>query len=104
MHRFRQRIGDAWDRWFDPLRTTRHYLRLNMQWNAVFVRGRTLDIGCGSKPYAALFKTDRYIGVDMPPVSDTVDVAASGLRLPFADSVFDSVVCPEGLEHVPEPA
>ena len=73
------------------------------------VRGRLLDVGCGRRPYLALFEgqvTD-YIGlerdnrryVDVPP-----DVRGDGNALPFATDTFDTVVSNQVLEHVPEPA
>jgi SAM-dependent methyltransferase len=102
--RFRKLMSEIRDRWADPRRTTHHYLRLHLQWNAVFVRGRTLDIGGGAKPFIDLFRTDQYVAVGMRPGSNTGDVAATGLKLPFADGVFDSVLCMDVIEHAPEPA
>lgn len=71
-----------------------------------FVRGHVLDIGCGNKPYREIFDATRYVGVDLPSnlnESRVVDVYASGLALPFDAAVFDTVVCFEVLEHVPDP-
>lgn len=71
-----------------------------------FVRGIVLDIGCGEKPYAYLFRWNYYVGVDLPSnsiQSGVVDAYASGLALPFASEVFDTVICSEVLEHVPDP-
>jgi UDP-N-acetylmuramyl pentapeptide phosphotransferase/UDP-N-acetylglucosamine-1-phosphate transferase/SAM-dependent methyltransferase len=76
---------------------------------AEHVHGRLLDVGCGRRPYLALFKgqvTD-YIGLerdgsryaDTPP-----DVRGDGNALPFSTGVFDTVVSNQVLEHVPEPA
>lgn len=71
-----------------------------------YVRGRTLEIGCGHRKTAA-----SVIGVDLNPrgatgtvgnvaghISDA-DVAADGAYLPFTSSVFDSVVARHNLEH-----
>ncbi len=67
-------------------------------------RGRTLDVGCGSRPYADLFANytgleyDRRRYVQTPP-----EVWASALGLPFVASSFDTVFSSQVLEHVPEP-
>lgn len=86
---------------------------------AHFASGKLLDIGCGSKPYQALFRNrvDEYLGLDIPykhgPASQhgmrdgqderDIDVYGSALTLPFADAAFDTVVSFQVLEHVPEP-
>jgi SAM-dependent methyltransferase len=65
--------------------------------------GRLLDVGCGWQPHRALFgHVDRYVGVDGLD-SGPVDLYGDGLALPFRDEVFDSVLCNQVLEHVPEP-
>jgi SAM-dependent methyltransferase len=71
-------------------------------------RGRMLDIGCGTKPYATVFGglVDRHIGVDVPFTMHgvkAIDAFAPSHRLPFRDSSFDFVLCTEVLEHVPDP-
>lgn len=73
-----------------------------------FASGTLLDIGCGTKPYAPLFRgqVTRHVGVDMPGCPHpgrAADAFASALDLPFAAGTFDSVLCTEVLEHVPEP-
>ena len=76
-----------------------------------------LDVGCGTKPYAALFagRTDLYLGCDRPSEVDegrhdraaragAPDVHADVLALPFTDACFDTVLCTQVFEHVNEPA
>lgn len=70
--------------------------------------GRLLDIGCGSKPYAALTRglVDRHVGVDHPggPFGLAgMDAASTAYRLPFRDASFRTVLSTSVLEHLEEP-
>jgi SAM-dependent methyltransferase len=72
------------------------------------VRGQVLDVGCGTKPYRDLFDAKCYVGMEVAralvtPGRKNADVFYDGLRFPFADSTFESVVCNQVLEHVREP-
>jgi SAM-dependent methyltransferase len=85
-------------------------LRRDVERVAPHVRGRLLDIGCGSQPYRGLLgpRVERYVGFDLPPerwqrASTRADVYGRGPELPFSDRSFDTVVCFQVLEHVPEP-
>ncbi|MDP8232987.1 MAG: class I SAM-dependent methyltransferase [Candidatus Zophobacter franzmannii] len=63
--------------------------------------GKTLDIGCGDKPYKHLFgdvteligtnSSDYYNELDRLP-SETDVVCDDGTQLPFGDSEFDTVL------------
>jgi SAM-dependent methyltransferase len=64
--------------------------------------GRMLDVGCGTQQYRRFVNCQRYYGIEWelekrPPV-----VADVG-RMPFRDHSFDSAMCTEVLEHLPEP-
>jgi SAM-dependent methyltransferase len=68
-----------------------------------------LDVGCGTRPFRDMY--DRYVeysvGTDVPYSPHDigeVQVLANGMALPFADEVFDIILCTEVMEHVPEPA
>jgi SAM-dependent methyltransferase len=65
------------------------------------IKGKTLDVGCGRKPYENWFPnvTD-YIGLDVGenPVADCL--VAKNQRWPFPDSVFDTVVSFQAFEHI----
>ncbi len=75
-----------------------------MQERTNYACGRLLDVGCGDKPYRELFNhVQTYIGIEISP-SGASDLVADGLCLPFRDSAFDTVLCSQVLEHVPEPA
>ncbi len=72
------------------------------------IQGRTLDIGCGEKPYAHLFSCTEYIGIDIETTEKyhekhKTDLFYNGVDLPFENNSFDSIVCFEVLEHVFEP-
>lgn len=77
--------------------------------NREFVSGKVLDLGCGSRPYEAHFsgKVELWIGADYPasghPPARRADVFADAMQLPLAEKVFDTVLCTQVLEHVPEP-
>lgn len=101
----RRSPGGAWLLgWTDPLHIARRLLRQVVQERAHYARGWLLDLGCGGQPYRDLLNhVERYIGLDLPP-NGQVDVWGDGMALPFRDGVFDTVLCNEVLEHVPEPS
>ncbi len=95
--------GDCLLAWTDPLHLARRLLREAIQERAHYARGWLLDVGCGGRPYRDLLAhTVRYIGIDVPP-NGQVELYGDGMKLPFRDAVFDTVLCNEVLEHVPEP-
>lgn len=70
--------------------------------------GRALDIGCGEGPLLPLFegRVERVIGIDRPGHRGDAhagDVHGSALALPFREAAFDTALCFQVLEHVPEP-
>jgi len=66
--------------------------------------GDLLDVGCGSKPYQALFKVHSYTGleIDTPTarLRNVADAYYDGKFFPFDDASFDAVLCNQVLEHV----
>jgi SAM-dependent methyltransferase len=71
-------------------------------------RGRLLDLGCGAKPYRPTFahRTTAWWGCDMVAAAGrqpAVDVIADACALPFRERSFDTVLCTELAEHVPDP-
>lgn len=70
-----------------------------------YVRGKLLDVGCGRKPYKDTYfaTATSYVGIDHLTENSQPDIVASALDLPFDDKSFDTVVCTEVLEHIPDP-
>jgi len=66
-------------------------------------RGRILDIGCGIQPFRQFLEGREYVGVEINPQKHP-DACAQVEHLPFHDASFDTVLCAEVLEHVPEPS
>lgn len=66
--------------------------------------GRLLDVGCGEKPYEC-YRTaqiSEWVGFDVPQ-NPTADVHGYADSLPFPNESFNTVLCTEVLEHLPEP-
>ncbi len=74
---------------------------------AVNITGKTLDVGCGTKPYAHLCQSIEYVGleIDTPQnrINKNADYFYDGTQFPFEDASFDSVVANEVFEHVFNP-
>jgi len=66
------------------------------------LEGRMLDVGCGRQQYRKFLGPRQYCGVDWTLASQPPAVAEV-TRLPFRDRTFDSALCTEVLEHLPEP-
>lgn len=71
------------------------------------ITGKTLDVGCGQKPYEKLFGSTQYIGLEIDTDenrrSKNADFFYDGISFPFQDSEFDSVVTNQVFEHVFHP-
>jgi SAM-dependent methyltransferase len=74
---------------------------------ASHMTGKTLDIGCGTKPYEKLCPSSQYIGLELDSVENratkSADFFYDGNRIPFEDAHFDSVMINQVLEHVFHP-
>lgn len=75
---------------------------------AKYISGKTLDIGCGQKPYEKVFKSTQYIGLEIDTVENRKNKKADYFynrnTFPFQNNEFDSVIVNEVLEHVFNPA
>jgi SAM-dependent methyltransferase len=71
------------------------------------VSGKVLDIGCGQKPYAHLFSSSEYVGleIDLPEnrAKGIADVYYKGNNFPLHSKEFDWALCTQVLEHVFNP-
>ena len=74
---------------------------------------RVLDVGAGSCPYRGLFahceyKTNDFAELQPDQLSGqkgygAIDYVCDLLSIPVPDASFDTILCTEVLEHVPEP-
>jgi len=71
------------------------------------LKGRLLDVGCGSRPYEDLFLGDCYIGLELDSketrAAANADHFYDGIKIPFDDDSFDSMLCNQVFEHVFNP-
>jgi SAM-dependent methyltransferase len=92
----------------NPFFFARRSLYDNIVKLAPHIKGETLDVGCGQKPYKHLFQSTKYIGIEVQQeghdhTNEDVDVFYDGKRIPFDDNHFDSAITSQVLEHVFEP-
>ena len=78
------------------------------QFAARHLKGRLIDIGCGTKPYRALLApfVDEHIGVDHKDTQHdqaNIDLFGTAYDIPADDASFDGAVCTAVLEHLEEP-
>jgi 2-polyprenyl-3-methyl-5-hydroxy-6-metoxy-1,4-benzoquinol methylase len=73
---------------------------------AAHARGRVLDVGCGHMPFreSVLRYADSYEGLDIEARVDGVAYISDAVRMTGVPrGAFDTVLCLEVLEHVPDP-
>jgi SAM-dependent methyltransferase len=91
----------------NPFYFARKGLAKNISDLAGRITGRTLDVGCGTKPYAHLYGSSEYVGleIDTPQnrAAKSADYFYDGTRFPFDDAEFDSIVANQVFEHVFDP-
>jgi 2-polyprenyl-3-methyl-5-hydroxy-6-metoxy-1,4-benzoquinol methylase len=74
-----------------------------------YLKGKVLDVGCGSGALAGLIPTNRYLGVDIDEESlaqarQEYPQHCFQTMLPPPDPIFNTVVSLAVIEHVPNPA
>lgn len=62
-----------------------------------------LDVGCGHKPYADLFKGCCYQGMDRDTIYASPDIIGDSLKIPVETSTVDIVFSTQVIEHVSNP-
>jgi SAM-dependent methyltransferase len=91
----------------NPFYFARKGLHLHVSQLAKHICGKTLDIGCGSKPYQSLYHSSEYIGLEFDTLENRrikkADFFYDGKIFPFSHNEFDSVVANEVFEHVFNP-
>jgi len=93
---------------FNPFFIARRGLYRNIKKLGHHITGKTLDVGCGIKPYENLFQSSEYIGLDIDQEghdhsNSKIDVFYDGKTMPFKDGEFDNIVTFQVFEHVFNP-
>ena len=92
---------------FNPFYFARKGLYENISAMGKHINGKTLDIGCGQKPYEEVFNASQYIGLEIDSIENRENKKADkfydGKNFPFNDHEFDSVVLFQVFEHVFNP-
>ena len=90
----------------NPFFILRFALNLAIKKEAINLKGKILDFGCGAKPYKSLFiNAVEYIGLDIENEGhshekEEIDVYYDGKIIPFENEHFDSIFSSEVFEHV----
>jgi SAM-dependent methyltransferase len=91
--------------WGNPGRIERSSILNGIRDSLQYVHGRLLDVGCREAPYQPVVAPNitMYVGCDLAPLSGPLRVQAAGERLPFVGGAFDTVLCTQVLDDLPEP-
>lgn len=91
----------------NPFYFARAGLAKSITYFAHLLKGRLLDIGCGSKPYKKLFVVNEYVGLDIDSEitrkRNVAEFLYDGKLFPLPSNSFDSALCNQVLEHVFNP-
>jgi SAM-dependent methyltransferase len=94
--------------WVNPFYIARNGLHHAIRSFGSYIVGKTLDIGCGQKPYQHLVSATEYIGLEIDTPENRqhkkADVFYPGGPLPFDNAVMDSVVSHQVFEHIFTPS
>lgn len=91
----------------NPFYFARKGLNKSVSKLAYHLKGKLLDVGCGSKPYESLCNVDEYIGIEIDTPKNRENVKVNffydGKSMPFEDKYFDSIITNQVFEHVFNP-
>jgi SAM-dependent methyltransferase len=72
-----------------------------------YTSGKTIDVGCGTMPFKPLIADGliSYDGLDLYPSPGIQDVIIGNVQdmSMLSDALYDSAICLEVLEHIPDP-
>ncbi|QQS35232.1 MAG: class I SAM-dependent methyltransferase [Ignavibacteriales bacterium] len=93
-----------WGIFLNPFYIARRDLHKHLSDLGKNITGKTLDVGCGTKPYKKLFSYTQYVGLEFDTGIDSekkqADFYYDGKIFPFTENEFDSIVTNQVLEHV----
>jgi len=101
LYRYSSFLPQAWTDRADYAFVTNHLVETAIRRFAHELHGRTIDVGCDSQPYRAYFG-HATAGCDVTAERSPVDFVCPADRIPVEAESFDSVLCTEVLEHVPD--
>jgi SAM-dependent methyltransferase len=88
----------------NPFYIARKNLLVGIKAYGKMITGKTLDIGCGSKPYEKHFSSTKYLGLEIETQTNLTEKKADfyydGKTFPFENQSFDSAISNQVLEHV----
>lgn len=91
----------------NPFFIARRELLKSIKELGIEISGKTLDVGCGTKPYEKYFKCSEYVGLEIETTMNRelkkADFFYDGKKFPFGDAEFDSIVTNQVFEHVFNP-
>lgn len=91
----------------NPFFIARRGLLKSIKELGIEITGKTLDVGCGTKPYEKFFNCSEYVGLEIETTLKRelkqADYYYDGEKFPFRNAEFDSIVTNQVLEHVFNP-
>ncbi len=95
---------DKW-RYFSPIVYLQYSITLPLI--VKYAHGVLIDVGCGRTPYKKylLPLVSKYDGLDIKPHSAEVNIIADVQNMNMIDDeTYDTAICLEVLEHIPDPS